>query len=136
MLLVGPGLRGTPWAASSIKPVGAAEAAGYAAAALNGSPIRQTERLTQRREDQQCSTSSPTPPVPRSGAHTGGTPSLRELTAGVAERLRTAALGGDERSRLRHTGRGKMLVRDRVDRLIDPGSPLLEIAPLAGYEMY
>ena len=64
------------------------------------------------------------------------TPSLRELTEELRERLRIARQGGDERSRLRHTDRGKMLVRDRVDRLVDPGSPLLELAPLAGYGMY
>ena len=63
-------------------------------------------------------------------------PSLRELTEELRERLRIVRQGGDERSRLRHTDRGKMLVRDRVDRLIDPGSPLLELAPLAGYGMY
>src|SRR6478752_292612 len=63
-------------------------------------------------------------------------PSLRELTEELRERLRIARQGGDERSRLRHTDRGKMLVRDRVDRLVDPGSPLLELAPLAGYGMY
>ncbi|MEP6560859.1 MAG: carboxyl transferase domain-containing protein [Nakamurella sp.] len=58
------------------------------------------------------------------------------MTQELHERLRIVRLGGDERSRTRHTTRGKMLVRDRVDRLIDPGSPLLEIAPLAGYQMY
>ncbi|MET0863426.1 MAG: carboxyl transferase domain-containing protein [Nakamurella sp.] len=58
------------------------------------------------------------------------------MTQELRERLRIVRLGGDERSRLRHTGRGKMLVRDRVDRLIDPGSPLLELAPLAGYQLY
>jgi 3-methylcrotonyl-CoA carboxylase beta subunit len=63
-------------------------------------------------------------------------PSLRELTQELRERLRLVRLGGDERSRLRHTERGKLLVRDRVDRLVDPGSPLLELAPLAGYELY
>src|SRR6476469_1998599 len=63
-------------------------------------------------------------------------PSLRELTEELRERLRVARQGGDERSRRRHTDRGKLLVRDRVDRLVDPGSPLLELAPLAGYELY
>jgi len=69
-------------------------------------------------------------------AQPGDAPSLREMTEQLRARLQTAALGGNERSRLRHTGRGKMLVRDRIDRLIDPGSPLLEIAALAGYQMY
>ena len=36
----------------------------------------------------------------------------------------------------KHTARGKLLVRDRVDRLLDPGSPFLELSPLAAYGMY
>ena len=46
-----------------------------------------------------------------------------ELWAKVA----TAALGGNEKSRERHTARGKLLPRDRVMRLLDPGSPFLEV---------
>src|SRR4029078_8049824 len=51
-------------------------------------------------------------------------------------KLATAALGGPERARERHVARGKLLPRDRVDRLLDPGSPFLEIAPLAAEAMY
>src|ERR1043165_1258146 len=51
-------------------------------------------------------------------------------------KLATAALGGSERSRARHVDRGKLLPRDRVDGLLDPGSPLLESAPLAADGMY
>ena len=47
-----------------------------------------------------------------------------------------AALGGNERSRQRHVARGKLLPRDRVMRLIDPGSPFLEMSPLAANGMY
>jgi 3-methylcrotonyl-CoA carboxylase beta subunit len=47
-----------------------------------------------------------------------------------------AALGGNEKSRERHVARGKLLPRDRVTRLIDPGSPFLELSPLAAYGMY
>src|SRR4051812_36497513 len=58
----------------------------------------------------------------------------------LAERLRAdvakAALGGSEASRARHTARGKLLPRDRVERLLDPGSPLLEIGQLAACDMY
>ncbi len=46
------------------------------------------------------------------------------------------ALGGDERSRKRHTERGKLLARERVDRLLDPGSAFLEFGQLAGHELY
>ncbi len=59
---------------------------------------------------------------------------------GLAERLRAdvakAALGGSEASRERHTSRGKLLPRDRVERLLDPGSPFLEIGQLAACDLY
>jgi 3-methylcrotonyl-CoA carboxylase beta subunit len=55
-----------------------------------------------------------------------------ELWAKVAE----AALGGNEKSRERHVARGKLLPRDRVERLLDPGSPFLEIGQLAANGMY
>ena len=58
----------------------------------------------------------------------------------LAETLRadvaTAALGGNEKSRERHTARGKLLPRDRVERLLDPGSPFLEIGQLAANDLY
>ena len=47
-----------------------------------------------------------------------------------------ASLGGNEKSRERHVARGKLLPRDRVMRLIDPGSPFLELSPLAAFDMY
>jgi 3-methylcrotonyl-CoA carboxylase beta subunit len=55
-----------------------------------------------------------------------------KLRADVAE----AAKGGTEKSRERHTSRGKLLPRDRVERLLDPGSPFLEIGQLAACDMY
>ncbi|MBN8814102.1 MAG: methylcrotonoyl-CoA carboxylase [Sphingomonas sp.] len=58
----------------------------------------------------------------------------------LAERLRgdvaQAALGGNEKSRERHKARGKLLPRDRVERLLDPGSPFLEIGQLAACDLY
>src|SRR6476619_7328405 len=51
-------------------------------------------------------------------------------------KLATAALGGPECARERHVSRGKLLPRDRVDGLLDPGSPFLELAPLAADGMY
>jgi 3-methylcrotonyl-CoA carboxylase beta subunit len=51
-------------------------------------------------------------------------------------KLATAALGGSERARERHVSRGKLLPRDRVDGLLDPGSAFLELAPLAADGMY
>ncbi|MFN4025225.1 MAG: carboxyl transferase domain-containing protein [Hyphomonas sp.] len=57
---------------------------------------------------------------------------LDELQAKTA----AAALGGPEESRRRHTERGKLLPRERVERLIDPGSAFLEIGALAANGMY
>src|SRR3954447_8685385 len=54
---------------------------------------------------------------------------LRERTARVTQ-------GGSASARTKHTDRGKMLARDRVDALLDPGSPFLELSPLAAYGMY
>jgi 3-methylcrotonyl-CoA carboxylase beta subunit len=60
----------------------------------------------------------------------------RRLVAELHERLATTALGGPEKSRQRHVSRGKLLPRDRVDQLLDEGSPFLEVAPLAANGMY
>jgi 3-methylcrotonyl-CoA carboxylase beta subunit len=54
----------------------------------------------------------------------------------LRSKLAAAALGGPERARERHVSRGKLLPRDRVDGLLDPGSPFLELAPLAADGMY
>ena len=54
----------------------------------------------------------------------------------LKERRAQAATGGSETSRARHTARGKLLPRERVLSLIDPGSPFLELSPLAAYGMY
>ena len=59
----------------------------------------------------------------------------RALVAQLRERLARAARGGPERSRERHLSRGKLLPRDRVDELLDEGSPFLELAPLAAEGM-
>ncbi|WP_052667228.1 carboxyl transferase domain-containing protein [Nitriliruptor alkaliphilus] len=55
----------------------------------------------------------------------------RALAAELHERAATAALGGSPRSRERHVSRGKLLPRDRVEGLLDPGTPFLELSPLA-----
>jgi 3-methylcrotonyl-CoA carboxylase beta subunit len=54
----------------------------------------------------------------------------------LAERRAQAATGGSETSRARHAARGKLLPRERVMALIDPGSPFLELSPLAAFGMY
>jgi acetyl-CoA carboxylase carboxyltransferase component len=57
---------------------------------------------------------------------------LRERQAQVAGR----GAGGDDRSIARHRERGKIPVRERIDRLLDPGSPFLELSPLAATGLY
>ncbi|MGO1950131.1 MAG: carboxyl transferase domain-containing protein, partial [Mycobacteriaceae bacterium] len=61
---------------------------------------------------------------------------FRSLVAELGERLNRARAGGGDKARARHISRGKMLPRDRVDALLDPGSPFLEVAPLAAEDMY
>ncbi len=61
---------------------------------------------------------------------------MRELVDELRQRLSVVRRGGSARARERHTARGKLLVRDRVDRLLDPGSPFLELSALAAYGMY
>lgn len=60
----------------------------------------------------------------------------RALVEELDRRLARAAEGGGEKARNKHTERGKLLVRDRITALLDPGSPFLEIAPLAAEGMY
>ncbi|MCO5951740.1 carboxyl transferase domain-containing protein [Microbacterium yannicii] len=59
-----------------------------------------------------------------------------ELARALRERLAAASLGGPAASRERHLARGKLLPRDRVTRLLDEGSPFIEIAPLAAEGLY
>ena len=73
---------------------------------------------------------------PGSEAFTANREAQLHLVAELKERLRAAALGGPEKSRQRHAARGKLLPRERIDGLLDDGSPFLEIAPLAADGMY
>ncbi|MGH7785804.1 MAG: carboxyl transferase domain-containing protein [Candidatus Binatia bacterium] len=61
---------------------------------------------------------------------------MRELVAQLRERLTAARAGGPEESRVRHAARGKLLPRERVEALLDPGTPLLELSGLAAYGLY
>ncbi|MGQ0573191.1 MAG: carboxyl transferase domain-containing protein [Pseudonocardia sp.] len=74
-------------------------------------------------------TTTQVPPVTHAGAHRG-------LVADLRAELARAALGGPERARARHVERGKLLPRQRVDALVDPSSPFLELSPLAAHGMY
>jgi len=60
----------------------------------------------------------------------------RALAAELRAKVAQAALGGSDASRQRHVGRGKLLPRDRVTRLLDPASPFLEIGQLAANGLY
>ena len=61
---------------------------------------------------------------------------MRALIDELVARRAEAAQGGSQKARDRHVGRGKLLPRDRVMTLIDPGSPFLEMSPLAAFGMY
>src|SRR3954447_8293638 len=58
------------------------------------------------------------------------------LVAELRDRVDRAGRGGPARARERHVARGKLPPRDRVDTLLDPGSPFLELSPLAANGMY
>src|SRR5512138_1364858 len=61
---------------------------------------------------------------------------MRTLVADLKGRTEKVRLGGGEDSRKRHVARGKLLPRERVRALLDPGSPFLELSPLAAMDMY
>ncbi|HKV97956.1 MAG TPA: carboxyl transferase domain-containing protein [Gammaproteobacteria bacterium] len=61
---------------------------------------------------------------------------MEKLVAELRATQAKAALGGSEKARNKHTERGKLLVRDRIEALLDPGSPFLELSPLAAHAMY
>jgi 3-methylcrotonyl-CoA carboxylase beta subunit len=61
---------------------------------------------------------------------------MRGLVDDLRHRTAKVQLGGGEESRKRHVARGKLLPRERVRALLDPGSPFLELSPLAALDMY
>jgi 3-methylcrotonyl-CoA carboxylase beta subunit len=73
---------------------------------------------------------------PSSAAFSANTAHNRALAEDLRARIALAALGGSESARQKHIDRGKLLPRDRVMRLLDPGSPFLEIGALAANGMY
>jgi 3-methylcrotonyl-CoA carboxylase beta subunit len=73
---------------------------------------------------------------PASEAFAKAADTNRRLAAELRQRVATAALGGPEESRKRHVSRGKLLPRQRVERLLDVGAPFLEIGQLAAYDLY
>src|ERR1700722_13533437 len=72
----------------------------------------------------------------KSGEGAANAAEWRRLIDELNLRRRVAAAGGSARARERHVGRGKLLARERVAGLVDPGSPFLEIGALAAFDMY
>ncbi|MFP5474215.1 MAG: carboxyl transferase domain-containing protein, partial [Gammaproteobacteria bacterium] len=73
---------------------------------------------------------------PRSEAFQANAAAMRALVDDLRAQFARVEQGGGEAARAKHTARGKLLPRDRVQQLLDPGSPFLEIAPLAAHAMY
>jgi 3-methylcrotonyl-CoA carboxylase beta subunit len=73
---------------------------------------------------------------PRGDAFAANEAAHRALVADLRERLAAARAGGGSRAAERHVARGKLLPRERVDRLLDRGSPFLELSPLAAHGLY
>ena len=73
---------------------------------------------------------------PRSPEFQANAAALRALVEDLREKVRLVGEGGGPAARARHVARGKLLPRDRVDRLLDPGTPFLEIGQLAAWGMY
>jgi 3-methylcrotonyl-CoA carboxylase beta subunit len=61
---------------------------------------------------------------------------MDSLVGDLREKLAHAALGGSEKARKKHTDRGKLLPRERIEALLDPGSPFLELSALAAHGLY
>src|ERR1700674_34515 len=72
----------------------------------------------------------------RSEAFRANDKAMRAAVEDLRDKSAAIALGGDEASRKRHQGRGKLLARERVRLLLDPGSPFLEFSAFAAYGMY
>src|SRR6266699_711382 len=61
---------------------------------------------------------------------------MEQLVADLRERTARVALGGGEKAVERHRSRGKLTARERIDRLVDPGSTFLELSALAAWDVY
>ena len=72
----------------------------------------------------------------QSGEFKDNTAAMQSLVNDLNDKVSTVAQGGDERAREKHLARGKLLPRDRIRHLCDPGSPFLELSQLAAWGMY
>ncbi len=73
---------------------------------------------------------------PRSAVFQANADAMRTLVQELRDSVQKMALGGGETARARHVARGKLLPRERIQRLLDPGTPFLELSPLAAFQMY
>ena len=73
---------------------------------------------------------------PRSAEFRANAERMQSLVRDLKEKAAAVSLGGDEKARTKHLERGKLLPRERVRRLLDPGSPFLEVGQLAAWGMY
>ncbi|MFC7515532.1 carboxyl transferase domain-containing protein [Herbaspirillum sp. GCM10030257] len=73
---------------------------------------------------------------PRSEDFKANAAAMQALVDDLKAKVEKLALGGGEDARKKHTSRGKLLPRDRVQMLLDPGTPFLELSQMAAYEMY
>jgi 3-methylcrotonyl-CoA carboxylase beta subunit len=73
---------------------------------------------------------------PRSAEFRANAERIQALVSDLREKISAVTVGGDQAARDKHLGRGKMLPRERVARLLDPGSPFLEVGQLAAWGMY
>ena len=73
---------------------------------------------------------------PQSAEFADNRRAMEALVSDLRAQIVIAARGGGESARARHLARGKLLPRERIDRLLDPGSPFLECSPLAAFGMY
>ena len=73
---------------------------------------------------------------PRAADFLANTDRMQMLVADLRDRVATAALGGGDAARNKHIARGKLLPRERIDLLLDPGAPFLELSQLAAWDMY
>ncbi len=73
---------------------------------------------------------------PKSEAYAANLAAHRAAMSEIEEAAQTALVGGGEKSQARHVSRGKLLPRERVARLLDPGSPFLEVGMFAAHGMY
>ncbi|XDB61764.1 hypothetical protein AB1E18_015120 [Capra hircus] len=77
-----------------------------------------------------------TPPDSSSAIYQENYEQMKALVNQLHERAQNIRLGGGEKARARHISRGKLLPRERIDNLLDPGSPFLELSQFAGYQLY